>query len=99
MCSYKVVKVFFEVWGLQGKVESGVHKVRGYNFKEMTWKSRSILLVGEICYLKLTVMCVTLLWFSFRLSRISYFAVTSRHLCGWMSGMVRKHELIKFTEI
>ena len=27
MCSYKVVKVFFEVWGLQGKVESSVHRV------------------------------------------------------------------------
>ena len=27
MCSYKVVKVFFEVWGLQGRVESGVHRV------------------------------------------------------------------------
>ena len=27
MCSYKVVKVFFEVWGLQGRVESGVHNV------------------------------------------------------------------------
>ena len=27
MCSYKLVKVYFEVWGLQGKVESGVHKV------------------------------------------------------------------------
>ena len=27
MCSYKAVKVFFEVWGLQGKVESGVHRV------------------------------------------------------------------------
>ena len=28
MCSYKVVKVFFEVWGLQGRVETGVHRVR-----------------------------------------------------------------------
>ena len=28
MCSYKAVKVFFEVWGLQGRVESGVHRVR-----------------------------------------------------------------------
>ena len=28
MCSYKVIKVFFEVWGLQGKVESGVHRVQ-----------------------------------------------------------------------
>ena len=27
MCSYKAVKVFFEVWGLQTKVESAVHKV------------------------------------------------------------------------
>ena len=27
MCSYKAVKVSFEVWGLQGKVESGVHRV------------------------------------------------------------------------
>ena len=27
MCSYKAVKVFFEVWGLQGRVESGVHRV------------------------------------------------------------------------
>ena len=27
MCSYKVVKVFFEVWGFQGRVESGVHRV------------------------------------------------------------------------
>ena len=27
MCSYKVVKVFFEVWGLQSKVESSVHRV------------------------------------------------------------------------
>ena len=27
MCSYKAIKVFFEVWGLQGKVESGVHRV------------------------------------------------------------------------
>jgi hypothetical protein len=26
MCSYKAVKVSFEVWGLQGKVESGVHR-------------------------------------------------------------------------
>lgn len=26
MCSYKVVKVFFEVWGLQGRVETGVHR-------------------------------------------------------------------------
>ena len=29
MCSYKAVKVFFEVWGLQSKVESGVHRVSG----------------------------------------------------------------------
>ena len=28
MCSYKVVKVFFEVWGLQTKVETSVHKVQ-----------------------------------------------------------------------
>ena len=27
MCSYKIVKVFFEVWGFQGRVESGVHRV------------------------------------------------------------------------
>lgn len=27
MCSYKAVKVFFEVWGLQGRVESAVHRV------------------------------------------------------------------------
>lgn len=27
MCSYKVVKVFFEVWGLQTRVEAGVHRV------------------------------------------------------------------------
>ena len=26
MCSYKVVKVFFEVWGFQGRVETGVHR-------------------------------------------------------------------------
>ncbi|CAI8019882.1 Cytoplasmic phosphatidylinositol transfer protein 1 [Geodia barretti] len=26
MCSYKAVKVFFEVWGMQTKVESAVHK-------------------------------------------------------------------------
>lgn len=26
MCSYKMTKAFFEVWGLQGKVETGVHK-------------------------------------------------------------------------
>ena len=29
MCSYKVVKVSFEVWGLQTRVEEGVHKVSG----------------------------------------------------------------------
>ncbi|XP_003391701.1 PREDICTED: cytoplasmic phosphatidylinositol transfer protein 1-like, partial [Amphimedon queenslandica] len=26
MCSYKAVKVFFEVWGLQTRVEAGVHR-------------------------------------------------------------------------
>ncbi len=30
MCSYKMVKVFFEVWGFQGRVETGVHKVSIY---------------------------------------------------------------------
>ena len=30
MCSYKVVKVFFEVWGLQTRVEAGVHRVSNY---------------------------------------------------------------------
>ena len=34
MCSYKVVKVFFEVWGLQGRVESAVHRVSCYVFKD-----------------------------------------------------------------
>lgn len=28
MCSYKLVEASFEVWGLQGKVESYMHKVR-----------------------------------------------------------------------
>ena len=28
MCSYKGVRVSFEVWGLQSKVESYAHKVR-----------------------------------------------------------------------
>ena len=34
MCSYKVVKVKFEVWGMQGKVESFTQKVIGtaYHF-------------------------------------------------------------------
>lgn len=29
MCSYKLVTVKFEVWGLQTRVEQFVHKVRG----------------------------------------------------------------------
>lgn len=29
MCSYKLVSVKFEVWGLQTRVEQFVHKVRG----------------------------------------------------------------------
>lgn len=30
MCSYKLVTVKFEVWGLQTRVEQFVHKVRGH---------------------------------------------------------------------
>ena len=30
MCSYKAVKVFFEVWGLQTKVETSVHRVSNH---------------------------------------------------------------------
>lgn len=30
MCSYKLVSVKFEVWGLQTRVEQFVHKVRGW---------------------------------------------------------------------
>ena len=53
MCSYKVVKVFFEVWGLQGKVESGVHKVsenlgRGYNLKK-DQEIQALSVSREIC--------------------------------------------------
>lgn len=31
MCSYKLVTVKFEVWGLQTRVEQFVHKVRGHS--------------------------------------------------------------------
>jgi hypothetical protein len=33
MCSYKVIKVFFEVWGFQTRVEAGVHRVSFINME------------------------------------------------------------------
>lgn len=44
MCSYKLVTVKFEVWGLQTRVEQFVHKVRGHG------KSWIPLYVPSMCY-------------------------------------------------
>lgn len=83
MCSYKVVKVFFEVWGLQGKVETGVHKVR------LQFKAETTLVFRDLNS-DTQAICPFALAFSFRPSGISYFAATSRRLCGWTSGLVSK---------
>lgn len=73
MCSYKVVKVFFEVWGLQGRVESGVHNVsqqtKWYQLaKHALFVSSALVLMDCVdcqCIISLFAclrLCLTKLW-------------------------------------
>uniref|UniRef100_A0A4W5MZC1 Phosphatidylinositol transfer protein cytoplasmic 1 n=1 Tax=Hucho hucho TaxID=62062 RepID=A0A4W5MZC1_9TELE len=42
MCSYKLVTVKFEVWGLQTRVEQFVHKVRGHSHTVLTGRRQHL---------------------------------------------------------